>query len=519
MNLNVDKKNKFNFIHIYMKKVALIILDGWGHGNDNESNAISQAKTPFIDSLYNASTNNELTTHGLDVGLPEGQMGNSEVGHMNIGAGRVVYQDLVKINQDIQEKKLEKNQNLIEAFYKAQRNNKTLHVMGLISDGGIHSHIKHLYEICDLGIKKGIENILIHGFTDGRDTDPKSGIKYITQLQNKYKNTAVKIASITGRYYAMDRDKRWERTAIAYHALTQGKGNLTQNICKEIEHNYNNNITDEFLKPIINTKNNQPIGVIKSGDIVLCFNFRKDRCRQITSALTQENFPKNNMKKIDLSYYTMTNYDKTFKNTHVLFQKETLKNTLGEIISKQGLTQLRIAETEKYPHVTYFFSGGQEEPFKKENRVLIPSPKVATYDLKPEMSAKELTQSCIEEIKNNKPDFICLNFANPDMVGHTGDFLAVKKALETVDECTNSLVNNMNEYNIIIIADHGNAEYMLNNDKSPNTAHTTNKVPIFLINSDYKKIRSGKLADIAPTILTLMNIEIPREMTGENLLT
>ena len=502
-----------------MKKVALIILDGWGHGNEDESNAIKQAKTPFIDNLYNTSINNELITHGLDVGLPEGQMGNSEVGHMNIGAGRIVFQDLVKINQDIKERKLETNKTLLEAFEKAKENDKAFHIMGLTSDGGIHSHINHLYEICDLGIKSGLKNILIHGFTDGRDTDPRSGIKYISQLEKKYQNTIVKLASITGRYYAMDRDQRWERTSIAYHALTAGQGKLTQNICQEIQHNYNNNITDEFLKPIINTKNNQPIGVIKSGDIVLCFNFRKDRCRQITSALTQENFPKNNMKKIDLSYYTMTNYDKKFKNVGVLFQKETLNNTLGETISKKGLTQLRIAETEKYPHVTYFFSGGQEEPFKKENRVLIPSPKVATYDLKPEMSAKELTQSCIEEIKNNKPDFICLNFANPDMVGHTGDFLAVKKALETVDECTNSLVNNMNEYNIIIIADHGNAEYMLNHDKTPNTAHTTNKVPVFLINSDYKKIKSGKLADIAPTILQIMNIKKPNEMTGESLLT
>ena len=502
-----------------MKKVALIILDGWGHGKNNESNAISKANTPFIDSLYSTSINNELTTHGLDVGLPKGQMGNSEVGHMNIGAGRVVYQDLVKINQEIENKKFEKNKILIKALSSAKKNKKTFHVIGLISDGGVHSHINHLYEICDLGIKVGIEKILIHGFTDGRDTDPKSGIKYISQLQKKYKKTAVKIASITGRYYAMDRDKRWERTAIAYNALTQGKGKLTQNICKEIEYNYNNNVTDEFLKPIINTKDNLPIGTIKSGDIVLCFNFRKDRCRQISSVLTQKNFPVNNMKKINLGYYTMTNYDNSFKNIQVLFRKETLQNTLGEIISKKGLSQLRIAETEKYPHVTYFFSGGKESPFEKENRILVPSPKVATYDLKPEMSAKELTLSCIKEINNNNPDFICLNFANPDMVGHTGDFQAVKKALETVDKCTKNLVKNMNKYTIMIIADHGNAEHMLNNNKSPNTAHTTNKVPVFLINSIYKKIKSGKLADVAPTILKIMNIEKPKKMTGISLLT
>ncbi len=502
-----------------MKKVALIILDGWGHGHNNESNAITQAKTPFIDSLYNTSINNELITHGLDVGLPEGQMGNSEVGHMNIGAGRIVFQDLVKINQTIKEKEFEKNITLLEAFKNTKEYNKTFHVMGLLSDGGIHSHINHLYEICDLGIKYGLKNILIHGFTDGRDTDPKSGIKYISELEKKYKNTIVKLASVTGRYYAMDRDKRWERTAIAYNALTQGKGELSNNICQTIENNYHNDVTDEFLKPIINTNDQKPIGVIKNGDVVLCFNFRKDRCRQISSTLTQEDFPENNMKKFDLSYYTMTNYDKTFKNINVLFEKEILHNTLGEVISKKGFSQLRIAETEKYPHVTYFFSGGKESKFQKENRVLVPSPKVATYDLKPEMSAKELTLACIQEIQSNKPDFICLNFANPDMVGHTGDFQAVIKAIETIDECTNNLVKKMDDYSIMIIADHGNAEYMLNNDNSPNTAHTTNKVPVFLINSNYKKINSGKLADIAPTILSIMNIEKPKEMTGNNLLT
>ncbi len=502
-----------------MKKVALIILDGWGHGNKDESNAIKQAKTPFIDSLYNTSINNELITHGLDVGLPEGQMGNSEVGHMNIGAGRIVFQDLVKINQDIKEKKIEKNKTLLEAFKKAKENDKTFHIIGLLSDGGIHSHINHLYEICDLGIKSGLKSILIHGFTDGRDTDPRSGIKYISQLEKKYQNSIVKLASVTGRYYAMDRDKRWERTSIAYHALTAGKGELSNNIQQTIENNYNNDVTDEFLKPIINTKGGEPMGVIKSGDIILCFNFRKDRCRQISYALTQENLAENNMKKLDLSYYTMTNYDKTFKNINVLFEKEILHNTLGEVISKKGLSQLRIAETEKYPHVTYFFSGGKESNFQKEKRVLVPSPKVATYDLKPEMSAKELTLACLEEIESKKPDFICLNFANPDMVGHTGDFQAVIKAVETIDECVNNLVKNMEEYTIMIIADHGNAEYMLNNDKSPNTAHTTNKVPVFLINSNHKKIKSGKLADIAPTILSIMNIEKPKEMTGNNLLT
>ena len=501
-----------------MKKVALIILDGWGHGMKDKSNAIYNSKTSYINSLYKCSINNELITHGIDVGLPKEQMGNSEVGHMNIGAGRIVYQDLVKINQEIKKNKLEKNKNLIKAINDAKKNKKSIHVMGLLSDGGIHSHIDHLYGICNLGIKKDLKNIFIHGFTDGRDTDPKSGIKYIAHLEKKYKKTIVKIASVTGRYYAMDRDNRWERTAIAYNALTQGIGKLTQNISHELENNYRNNITDEFIKPIIGSIDNKPIGKIKSGDVVLCFNFRKDRCRQISTVLTQEDFPKNHMKKLDLSYYTMTNYNNTFKNVTALFKKETLQNTLGEIISKEGLTQLRIAETEKYPHVTYFFSGGKETPFKNEKRVLIPSPKVATYDLKPEMSANELTSSCIEQIKLNKPDFICLNFANPDMVGHTGDFKAVKRAVETVDKCTEKLVKNLEDYNILIIADHGNAEYMINNDNSPNTAHTINKVPVFLINSKYKKIKSGKLADVAPTILSLMNIDKPQEMTGKNLL-
>ena len=501
-----------------MKKVALIILDGWGHGNKDNSNAIYQANTPVIDKLYKSSINNELVTHGSDVGLPDNQMGNSEVGHMNIGAGRIVYQDLVKINNDILDKKLEKNLKLIELTKKAINNNKTLHIMGLLSDGGIHSHINHLFEICDIGIKKGLENIFIHGFTDGRDTDPKSGINFINQIEKKYNNGVVKIASITGRYYAMDRDNRWERTALAYNALVKGDGKLTTNISHEIQYNYDNNITDEFLKPIIKSHNNKPITNIGSGDTLLCFNFRKDRCRQLSMALTQKNFPENKMQKINLHYFTMTNYDMSFENINVLYDKECLKNTLGEIISNEGLRQLRIAETEKYPHVTYFFSGGNEKPFINEQRVLVPSPKIPTYDLKPEMSAKELTKKCIEEVNQNKPDFICLNFANPDMVGHTGDFQAVKKALETVDECIGKLINEINDYVIMIIADHGNAEFMLNSNGSPNTAHTTNKVPIFLLNSDYKKIKSGKLADIAPTILNIMNIDIPKEMTGNNLL-
>ena len=502
-----------------MKKVALIILDGWGHGKKDNSNAIFKANTPVIDNLYENSVNTELITHGLDVGLPDNQMGNSEVGHMNIGAGRIVYQDLAKINNDIFDNKLEKNPKLNELLEKAINKNKTLNIMGLLSDGGIHSHINHLFEICDIGIKRGLKNIFIHGFTDGRDTDPRSGIDFIRQIENKYNNEVVKIASITGRYYAMDRDNRWERTALAYDALIKGNGKLTNNITQEIQNNYDNNITDEFFKPIIKSHNNHPISKIGNGDTLLCFNFRKDRCRQLSIALTQKSFPENKMQKIDLQYYTMTNYDKSFNNISVLYDKASLKNTLGEVISKRGLHQLRIAETEKYPHVTYFFSGGNESPFKNETRILVPSPKVPTYDLKPEMSAKELTKECIKEVNQNKADFICLNFANPDMVGHTGDFKAVKKALETVDECVGTLIKEMNDYIILIIADHGNAEFMLNNDGTPNTAHTINKVPMFLLNSNCKKIKSGKLADIAPTILSIMNIELPNEMTGDNLLT
>ncbi len=505
-------------LHQNMKKVALIILDGWGHGKQNNSNAIFKANTPFIDNLYETVPHNELRTDGLKVGLPDGQMGNSEVGHMNIGGGRVVYQDLVKINNDIETGDFNENTQLNQALEKAKTKKCGFHIMGLASDGGIHSHINHLYAICDLAIRKGLENIFIHAFTDGRDTDPKSGVTYISNLTKRYKNTSVQLASIMGRYYAMDRDNRWERTAIAYNGLTLGKGIESSNLIEEIQDSYKNGITDEFLKPIINIENNNPVGLIKENDVVLCFNFRKDRCRQITSALTQKDILKENIKRINLNYYTMTKYDNNFKNISVLFDKEILTNTLGEIIAKQGRSQLRIAETEKYPHVTYFFSGGKETTFKNEHRVLIPSPKVSTYDLQPEMSAKKITESCIAQIKSTKPDFICLNFANPDMVGHTGDFNAVITALETIDNCTNKLINHMDDYTILIIADHGNAEYMINKDGSPNTAHTTNKVPIFLVNSNYQSISSGKLADIAPTILTLMNIEKPKEMTGNSLL-
>ena len=504
-----------------MRKTALIILDGWGHGKKEDSNAIYRAKTPFIDSLYNKYPNNELTTHGEMVGLPKGQMGNSEVGHMNIGAGRIVNQDLQRINKDIKDGLFQTNPTLLKAIEKAKKENKPIHIIGLMSDGGIHSHINHLYNICDLTIKHKIKQVFIHGFTDGRDTDPKSGIEFVKSIIEKYQNTNIKLASITGRYYAMDRDNRWKRIALAQKALTEGEGEKTTDFLSKIQKSYNNNITDEFIKPIIQVDEQGPISTIQEGDIVICFNFRKDRCRQITSVLTQTDKLKYNMKKMELSYYTMTNYDKSFKKVNVLYNKNILYNTIGEVIANKGLTQLRIAETEKYPHVTYFFSGGKEEPFEKEKRVLINSPKVATYDLKPSMSANEVTKACIKEINNNKPDFICLNYANPDMVGHTGDTQAVIHALETIDVNTQELVQSCIEknYTIIIIADHGNAEYMINPDGTPNTAHTQNKVPIFLINSNYKNISSGKLADVAPTLLKIMNINIPSEMNGNVLVT
>ena len=500
-----------------MKKTALIILDGWGHGGNNDSNAIYRANTPFIDSLYKKFPNSELITHGEMVGLPKDQMGNSEVGHMNIGAGRIVNQDLLRINKDIKKGDFKTNPTLLEAIDNAKKNNKTIHIVGLISDGGIHSHINHLYNICDLIIKHNVEKVFIHGFTDGRDTDPKSGLKFVKSILEKYQNTNVKLASISGRYYAMDRDNRWKRTALAYHALTNGKGKQTDDILNEIKESYNNNITDEFIKPIIKVDRHGPIGKIEDNDIVICFNFRKDRCRQITSVLTQKNKPKYGMDKMQLSYYTMTNYDKSFKEINILYNKDVINNTLGEVISNKGLSQLRIAETEKYPHVTYFFSGGKEKPFKNEKRVLINSPKVATYDLLPAMSSKEVTKACINEINKHKPDFVCLNYANPDMVGHTGDIQAVTQALEIIDSNVENLINHYikNDYTIVMIADHGNAEYMINEDGSPNTAHTLNKVPIFLINSNYSKISKGKLADVAPTLLKIMNIDIPDDMTGK----
>ena len=504
-----------------MKKTSLIILDGWGHGKQNESNAIFLAKTPFIDNLYKEKLNTELFTHGQYVGLPNGQMGNSEVGHLNIGAGRIVYQNLTKINKEIKEKQLAQNKILKEAIDKAIINKKPIHLIGLASSGGIHSHINHLKAICEIKEIEEVNKVFIHAFTDGRDTDPKTAITEIKELREFIKNKKIQIATTIGRYYAMDRDNRWDRTHIAYNAIVHGNGTKTKDIINSIKKSYQRKITDEFIEPIIKVdKNNHPIGKIENGDIVICFNFRSDRCRQIVSSLTQKNFPNKQMKKLDIELYTMTNYDKNFKNIKAIFPNENIKNTLGEVIAKNGLQQLRIAETEKYPHVTYFFSGGNEDLFNNENRILIPSPKVATYDLKPNMSADEVTSSYISAIKTKKPDFICLNFANPDMVGHTGNMDAVVRAVEKIDSCLSKIVLKSLEtdYAIIIIADHGNAELMRNKDKTPNTAHTTNKVPCFAINTGFSTIKPGSLKDIAPTILKVLNINKPIEMTGESLL-
>jgi 2,3-bisphosphoglycerate-independent phosphoglycerate mutase len=502
------------------KKVGLIILDGWGHGRKDRSNAILKAETPFVDNLYRTEPHSELLTDGTHVGLPEGQMGNSEVGHMNIGAGRVVYQDLLRINMAVEDGSFYKEPILVSAMQKAAAEGKKVHFIGLVSRGGVHSSQDHLQALCQMASDAELSNVFIHAFTDGRDTDPHSGREYLTELEDFIAEGPVKIASVIGRYFAMDRDKRWERVKKAYDLLVNGEGTPFSSASEVLEHWYNKNITDEFLEPSVIKENGEPIATIEDGDIVICFNFRTDRCREITMALTQSDMPEHNMAKLDLHYVTMTRYDNTFKNVSVVYDKQNLANTLGETVSKAGNSQVRIAETEKYPHVTFFFSGGREEPFEGENRILINSPKVATYDLQPEMSAPEVTEAIVNEIHSNQPDFICLNFANPDMVGHTGVFDAIVKACETTDHCLSKVVNAGMEkgYSFVIIADHGNADFAVNDDGSPNTAHTTNPVPIFVLDEQTKVVRNGILADVAPTILDLMGLEQPAEMTGSSLL-
>ncbi len=499
------------------KKVVLIIMDGWGKGPETEANALFKAGTPFFDSLYNSSPNSELVTSGEDVGLPEGQMGNSEVGHLNIGAGRIVYQDLVKINVEIKENKFQKQKVLLDTMEYVKKNNKKLHLIGLVSDGGVHSHINHLKALCDLASEYKVKDFFIHAFTDGRDTDPKGGLGYLVELEKHLINSTGKIASVIGRYYAMDRDKRWERIKKAFDLLVHGIGIPANDPIVSLKNSYAKNITDEFIEPVVVVdEHNIPLAKIEPGDAVICFNFRTDRCREITMALTQVDFHVQNMSHMDLYYVTMTNYDDTFRNVHVVYDKDNLKNTLGEVLEAKGKSQIRIAETEKYPHVSFFFSGGREKPFEREKRILVPSPKVATYDLQPEMSAVKVTDAICEELESGKPDFVCLNFANTDMVGHTGFFPAVVKAAETVDACVKRVVETgiKNGYSFLITADHGNAEYMINDDGSPNTAHTKNPVPLFLIDRDYKKIKNGRLADLAPTVLFIMGLKQPDEMTG-----
>jgi len=494
-------------------------MDGWGLGKEASSDAIQHARVPFVSSLYQSYPNTTLVTYGEEVGLPEGQMGNSEVGHLNLGAGRIVNQELQRINVAIRDGSFSKNEVLLAAIRGARSAGKPLHLLGLVSEGGVHSHTRHLKAIVDTCVKEGLTNVFIHAFTDGRDTDPKSGLGYIRDLQSHLNKTAGKIATVSGRYYAMDRDKRWERVKLAYDALVRGTGPKATDALAAVEQSYADGVTDEFIKPtVIVGSDQQPLTTIADGDYVICFNFRTDRCREITEVLTQTDFPEQEMKKLSLHYTTMTQYDQRFKGVNIIFENDDLKNTLGEIIAGKGLKQIRIAETEKYPHVSFFFSGGRETPFQGENRIMVPSPKVATYDLKPEMSAVELTDAIVPEIRNKTADFICLNYANADMVGHTGIWEAAIKAAETVDQCVKRVVEAAldNGYTVFLTADHGNADYMVNDDGSPNTAHTMNPVPFFIIDKDWKGgIRPGKLGDLAPTILTMMGLEIPPEMTGQ----
>ncbi len=503
------------------KKVALIILDGWGQGAQDESDGIFRANTPFIDSLYTNWANAQLVTFGKDVGLPSSQMGNSEVGHLNIGAGRIVFQDLLKIDNAIADRSFHNHPQILGAFQKAKKTNKKVHFFGLVSDGGVHSSIEHLIALCDVAEKQGLVDVFIHAITDGRDCGPETGINHLEKLEKHIEKSNAKVASVIGRYYAMDRDKRWGRIKKAYDLLVRGVGNQYHNATQGILASYDSGVTDEFIEPItITNESGQPIALIEEDDLVICFNFRTDRCREITIALTQEEFQDQKMRPLKLDYYTMTNYDDSFQNINVIYKKDHLSNTLGEVISNAGKKQIRIAETEKYPHVTFFFSGGREAEFEGEKRIIVSSPNVATYDLQPEMSAPEVTSKICHELNTGESDFICLNFANPDMVGHTGIPTAIISAIETIDQCTQKVVETglNNNYSFVIIADHGNADKMFNSDGSPHTAHTTNMVPVFVLNNEVNALKNGILADVAPTILDLLGIEQPLEMTGCSLI-
>lgn len=501
------------------KNVGLIILDGWGIGNGSESDAIAQAHTPFMDHLLDSYPNAKLLTSGENVGLPDGQMGNSEVGHLNIGAGRIVYQELTRINKSIREGDFFQHPVLVQAMQQAKEKGK-LHLMGLVSKGGVHSSQAHVVALCKMAKDAGIQDVFVHAFTDGRDCDPKSGLAFLKELEVAMQQTTGKIATVIGRYFAMDRDNRWERIKKAYDLMVHGKGVAFSNISDAIEASYAAGVTDEFIEPIVLTENEHPLALIAEGDVVINFNFRTDRPREISLALTQKDFPDYEMKALELNYYTMTSYDATFKNVHVIFEKDNLKNTLGEVLSKLDRSQVRIAETEKYPHVTFFFSGGRETVFPLEERILVDSPKVATYDLQPEMSAFSVRDKIIASIEKDQPNFICLNFANPDMVGHTGVYSAIQKAVETVDSCLKDVVTAglKNGYEFLVIADHGNADYAINPDGSPNTAHSLNPVPVVLVTNDKNcQLKDGILADVAPTILRRLGIAAPIEMTGHSL--
>ncbi len=501
-----------------MNKAILIILDGWGRGNNGKGDIVYQANTPNMDKLAAECPSSQLLTSGNNVGLPEGQMGNSEVGHLNIGAGRIVYQDLVRINKAIKDNTIAQNKTLVDAYTYAKDNNKAVHFIGLIGPGGVHAMSHHLFKLGDLTVDYNLDNVYVHCLTDGRDTDPKSGLGYMKEVVNHFEGSNVKIASLIGRYYSMDRDKRWERIKLGYDLMVNGTGKHSTDILKSIEESYAEGVTDEFIKPVVMVDgNDKPVGTVKEGDVVICFNFRTDRLRQITTVLTQQDMPEQGMKTIPLHYITMTTYDESFKGVKVVFEKDNVANTIGEIVSKAGLKQIRIAETEKYAHVTFFMNGGREEEFPGEKRILVPSPKVATYDLKPEMSALEVRDAIVAELNKGEVDFVALNFANGDMVGHTGIYEAIWKAIETVDSCVGDVVNaaKNNGYTAMIIADHGNADNAVNEDGSPNTAHSLNPVPCILVSEKYKQVQNGILADVAPTLLTIMGLEVPSDMSGK----